>query len=97
MNDEKNAYTQDLASDKVKVSSKKSDYNRKMMSFAECKYRINTLQSLARYVGRKFQLIENSSQFYAARVCTESGSVYLSCNAATNTMLSQNSPTCPFK
>lgn len=94
---EKNAYTQDMASNKVKASTAQTDYNRKMMSFDECKYRITTMQGIARRVGRKTQTIENNAQFYAARICAEDGSVYLSCNAATKTLLTQSTPTCPLK
>ncbi|ENX41176.1 DUF4124 domain-containing protein [Acinetobacter sp. NIPH 2100] len=97
MNYEKNAYTQDLATNKTKAESRHSEFQRVTVEFSECKQRIMTLQRLARYADHRAQLVENNSQFYAARVCTEDGSVYLSCNATTNTLLTQTSPTCPFK
>jgi hypothetical protein len=55
------------------------------------------LQRMARYADRPTQLVENNSQFYAARICAEDGSIYLSCNAATNMLLTQTSPTCSLK
>lgn len=94
---EKNAYTQDLASNKIEASTAQSDFRRKRIEFSECKQRIMIAQRLARYADRPTQLIENSSQFYAARICTEEGGVYLSCNATTNTLLTQTSSICSIK
>lgn len=94
---EKNAYTQDLASNKVRTSTAQSEFQRARVDFVECKQRIVSMQRYARYASRPTQLIENNNQFYAARICTDDGSVYLSCNATTNTLLTQTSPTCSLK
>lgn len=94
---ERNAYTQDSALNKTKVAiDQSSEFQRGIVQFPECKQRIDTLR-LARYAGRQMQIIENSRQMYAARICTAEGSIYMSCNAITNTLLTQKSSTCPFK
>ncbi|WP_096911527.1 DUF4124 domain-containing protein [Acinetobacter colistiniresistens] len=97
MSYEKNAYTQDLANNKTRTETRQSQFQRVIVEFAECKQRIMALQRFARYSDHRSQLVENNSQFYAARVCTDDGSVYVSCNATTNTLLTQKSPICPFK
>lgn len=97
MSYEKNAYTQDLANNKTRTETRQSEFQRAIVEFPECKQRIMALQRFARYSDRRSQLVENNSRFYAARVCTDDGSVYVSCNAATNTLLTQTSPTCPLK
>ena len=94
---EKNAYTQDLVSNKTTAVAQKSEYQRATIAFAECKQRLVALQRMARYADRPTQLVENNGQFYAARICAEDGSIYLSCNAATNMLLTQTSPTCSLK
>ncbi|HBO72257.1 MAG TPA: hypothetical protein DD639_08270, partial [Acinetobacter sp.] len=55
------------------------------------------MERLARYSSHPTQTLENNSRLYAARICTDDGSVYLSCNAATNTLLTQTNPTCSLK
>jgi hypothetical protein len=97
MSYEKNAYTQDLANNKTRIETRQSEFQRTIVKFAECKQRIIALQRFARYSDHRSQLVENNNRFYAARVCTDDGSVYVSCNALTNTLLTQTSPTCPFK
>ncbi|WP_278394698.1 DUF4124 domain-containing protein [Acinetobacter venetianus] len=97
ISNEKNAYTQDLASNKTKVSAKRSEFQRAMVQFPECKQRIMYMERLARYSSHPTQTLENNSRLYAARICTDDGSVYLSCNAATNTLLTQTNPTCSLK
>lgn len=94
---EKNAYTQDLAANKTRAISSKSAFQRTVLEFSRCKQHVMALQRLAAYGDRPAQLLENNSLLYAARICTEDGGVYLSCNASTNTLLTQTSSTCSFK
>lgn len=94
---EKNAYTQDLASNKTRTVTARSEFQKTILEFSQCKQRIQALQRFARYTDRPAQLLENNSQLYAARVCTEDGGIYLSCNASTNTLVTQTSSTCSFK
>ena len=95
---ERNAYTQDLVINKTQIPpQKRHELQRDVMAFHECKRHIMSQERLAKYANKNSQLLENNARFYAAKICTEEGSVYLSCNAATNTLLTQTSQNCPLK
>lgn len=94
---ENNAYTQDLASNTTRTVTSRSEFQKTILEFSQCKQRIQALQRFARYTDRPAQLLENNPQRYAASVCTEDGGIYLSCNAATNTLVTQTSSTCSIK
>lgn len=94
---ERNAYTQDMVINKTQISTQRPELQRDVMAFSECKRYIMSQERLAKYANKNSQLLENNARFYAAKICTEEGSVYLSCNAATNTLLTQTSQNCPLK
>jgi hypothetical protein len=75
----------------------RSEFQKTILEFSQCKQRIQALQRFARYTDRPAQLLENNPQLYAASVCTEDGGIYLSCHAATNTLVTQTSSTCSIK
>ncbi len=64
------------------------------MNFSECK-KMALSSQLAVAGNYKTSVIINTSSEYVARICTNDGSVFLTCSARNRKLITMTSPYCP--
>lgn len=92
----KEAYTTPAATSSYQNSQVSSDSSSEIVSFDECKQKAQSVQLAVAGTQYKSAVLVDSDIAYMARICTNDGSVLVTCSAPDQKMITTRSYDCPL-